>query len=44
MVKTIYEAPLTRVIEVRPSAVLLTSAKNVESMHSVAGSWDEDDD
>ena len=44
MVKTIYEAPLTRLIEVRPGGVLLTSTKNVETMSSVTGSWEEDDE
>ena len=44
MIKTFYETPLTRVIEVKPYGVLLTSTRNVEKMNSVTGSWDEDDD
>lgn len=44
MTKTVYEEPLTRVIEVKPYGVLLTSTKNVETMTSVTGSWEEEDD
>ena len=44
MTKTVYDAPLTRIIEVRPSGVLLTSTRDVEKMNSVAGSWDEEDE
>ena len=44
MSKTIYETPFTRIIEVKPNGVLLTSTRNVEKMTSVTGSWDEEED
>ena len=39
-----YDAPLTRVIEVRALGVLLTSTRTVEQMNSVTGSWDEEEE
>lgn len=41
MVKTVYDAPRTRIIEVRTYGFLQGSA---ETMNTVTGSWDEDDD
>ena len=44
MSQTSYEKPLTRIIQVKPFGVLLTSTRTVEQMRSVSGSWDEEDD
>ena len=38
-----YEVPTLRLFEVKLEGMLLTSTKNVESMKSVAGSWDEEE-
>ena len=40
MSKTIYEAPLVRVLEVRTGGMFMASA---EKMNVVNGSWDEDE-
>ena len=37
-----YETPSVRLYEVKLQGMLLTSTKNVESMTSVQGSWDEE--
>ena len=42
MTKTIYEAPSTKVLEVRALGSMLTNS--TEAMHTVAGYWDEDDE
>ena len=40
MTKTIYEAPLVRVLEVRTGGMFMASG---EQMHEVIGSWDDDE-
>ena len=37
-----YEAPSVRLFKVIPIGIVLTSAKNVETMNTVQGSWDEE--
>ena len=41
MTKTIYDAPLVRILEVRIGGMFLASG---EQMTTVIGSWDEEED
>ena len=44
MAKNTYDAPLVKVLEVRSGKIFLASAKNVEQMSAVQGSWDEEEE
>lgn len=42
MEKTIYEIPLVRILQIRVEGTMLTGS--VETMRTVEGSWEEDDE
>ena len=42
--KIVYEAPETELVEVKEERGFLTSVGSVESMTTVGGSWDDEDE